>query len=258
MKEQETSIALTAETKLQSIPPKIGEYKWMPRNRNVRKGGGVAIIYHESLTNNIKPLDNLEKEDMEIQWAEIKSGKQKTFLGIYYGNQEKAPAEEVKSDFDAIKSQIYTLKQEGDVILVGDFNAKLKINIPTKNINQAQSRNGEILQSVLEETESVALNTKESICEWTRENRKKPDEKSIIDYAIVTRKTEAKITDTRVDIAGTHRLKGKEETDDHNTILLETNMALKTNHTSRKIWKKGKPQDQHDVIYIDDYNHVST
>ncbi len=242
MKEQETSIALIAETKLESEPPKIDEYKWMPRNRNVRKGGGVAIIYHESLTNNIKPLENIEKENMEIQWAEIKSGTQKTFIGIYYGNQEKAPAEEVQSDFDAIKSQINTLKQEGDVILVGDFNAKLKINIPSKNINQAQSRNGEMLQSVLEEAESIALNTKENICEWTRENRKKPDEKSIIDYVIVSRKTEAKIKDTKVDIAGTHRLKGKEETD-HNTILLETNMSLKTNHTLRKVWKKGKPQD---------------
>ncbi len=160
MKEQETSIALIAETKLEAEPPKIDEYKWMPRNRNVRKGGGVAIIYHESLTNNIKPLENIEKENMEIQWAEIKSGTQKTFIGIYYGNQEKAPTEEVQSDFDAIKSQINTLKQEGDVILVGDFNAKLKISIPSKNINQAQSRNGEMLQCVLEETESVALNTR--------------------------------------------------------------------------------------------------
>ena len=63
---------------------------------------------------------------------------------------------------------------------------------------------------IIEETESIALNTKENICEWTRENRKKPDEKSVIDYAIVSRKTEAKIKDTRVGIAGTHRLKGKE------------------------------------------------
>ena len=34
MREHETSIALIAETKLESIPPEIKEYKWMPRNRN--------------------------------------------------------------------------------------------------------------------------------------------------------------------------------------------------------------------------------
>ncbi len=55
---------------------------------------------------------------MEVQWAEVKSGNQKTFIGVYYGQQEKAPAEEVQSDFDALKSQINMLKQEGDVILV--------------------------------------------------------------------------------------------------------------------------------------------
>ncbi len=99
-----------------------------------------------------------------------------------------------------------------------------------------------MLQSLLEETESVALNTKENTCEWTRENRKKLDEKSIIDYAIVARKTEAKVKDIRVDAAGTHRLKGKEETD-HNTILLETDMEVKVKQTMKRVWKRGKPQD---------------
>ncbi len=83
---------------------------------------------------------------------------------------------------------------------------------------------------------------KEDICEWTRENRKKLDEKSIIDYAIVTQKTETKISNTRVDIVGTHRLIGKEHTD-HNTILLETNMEVRTKPATRKVWKKGKPED---------------
>ena len=179
---------------------------------------------------------------MEIQWAEIKSGKQKTYVGVYYGNQERTPADEVQSDFDAIKSQINTLKQEGGVILLGDFNAKLEINLPAKNIKQTQSRNGEMLQCLLEETDSIALNVKKETCEWTRENRKKPDEKSIIDYAIVSSKTEGKVKEIRVDVEGTHRLKGKEETD-HNTLLLETNMEVKTEQNIKRMWKKGKPQD---------------
>ena len=148
----------------------------------------------------------------------------------------------VQSEFDALKSQINTLKQGGDVILLGDFNAKLEVSIPTKSISQTQSRNGEMLQYLLEETDTVALNTKKEICEWTREHRKRPDEKSIIDYAVVTKKTEPKVKEIRVDVEGTHRLKGKEETD-HNSFILETNMEVRTKQSMKKTWKRGNPQD---------------
>ena len=68
---------------------------------------------------------------------------------------------------------INTLKQKGDVILAGDFNAQLKIDIPSKNIKQSHSRNGEMLEELLNDTNSVPINCKTDICEWTRENRKK-------------------------------------------------------------------------------------
>ncbi len=71
---------------------------------------------HESLNNNIKPVDKLEKEDMEVKWTDVKSGTQRTFIGVFYDQQEKAPADEVQSDFDALQSQINTLIQDGDVI----------------------------------------------------------------------------------------------------------------------------------------------
>ncbi len=179
---------------------------------------------------------------MEVQWAEVKSGNQKTFIGVFYGQQEKAPAEEVQSDFDALKSQINTLKQEGDVILVGDFNAKLNIHLPEKKITQKMSRNGEILQGLLNDTETVAVNMNKDVCQWTREHRKNQNEKSVIDYIITTNKSKEKIKLTRIDTEGTHRLKGKEETD-HNTILMETNFDVRTTPTHKKIWKKGSTQD---------------
>ncbi len=33
LQEQETSIALISETKLEADPPKLDNYKWIPRNR---------------------------------------------------------------------------------------------------------------------------------------------------------------------------------------------------------------------------------
>lgn len=241
LEEQNTTIALIAETKLDAIPPNIPNYKWIPRNRKDRQGGGVAILYSTDIKNNISEVENIENDNLEVQWAQIKSGNQKTFLGIYYGPQEKTNREDVQREYDALKSQINSLKQKGKVILAGDFNAKLNIKIPEKNINQKISRNGELLKELLEDTETIPINTDPTICEWTRENRKNPNEKSVIDYIIVTPETQANIVETRVDKAGTHRLKGKKETD-HNTILLELDNTIHPATQPRITWKKATRQ----------------
>ncbi len=92
LKEQETSIALISETKLDSKEaPYVDGYKWIPRNRKNKQGGGVAIIYNTKLDNRIKPVEVIENEDLETQWAELNNGKSKIFIGIFYGPQERAP-----------------------------------------------------------------------------------------------------------------------------------------------------------------------
>ncbi len=148
----------------------------------------------------------------------------------------------MQREYDTLKTQINILKQQGDVVLAGDFNAKLELNIPTKNIIQPESRNGTMLRELLEDTDSIAINIKEETCEWTRQNRKKPDERSVIDYIITTKKSAHKITHTRVDINGTHLLSGKEKSD-HNTILFEMKNNQQLKGQARKIWKKGNKED---------------
>ncbi len=143
------------------------------------------------------------------------------------------------------------MKQDGDVILCGDFNAKLELNIPEKNIHQSTSRNGEMLKELLEDTDSEAINTRKNVCEWTRENRKNPNEKSVIDYIITTKKNATTTNEVRVDTRGTHRLKGKEETD-HNTILLEANFYTSPQQEKVTIWKKGTDEDWRN------FNHGTT
>ncbi len=114
--------------------------------------------------------------------------------------------------------------------------------MPEKNIKQKISRNGEMLKELLEDTDSIAINMRKDVCQWTREHRRNASEKSVIDYVIVTQKSQQNIKATRIDVEGTHRLKGKEETD-HNTILMETDFEVKTKPTYKKVWKKGSPQD---------------
>ncbi len=244
--EHNSSIALIAETKLEGQShPFLENYKWIPHGRPNGKGGGVAILYSRDIENNIKPVDKLEESNIEVKWTKIKSGERSTYIGVYYGPQEKAPREEVQREYDTLKTHINRLKQSGDVILAGDFNAKLSIKIDAKGINQQQSRNGEMLAELLEDTDSEAINAKEQYCEWTRENRKNPNEKSIIDYIIVTKSTISKIKDLRVDTEGTHRLKGKEQSD-HNAILIESDTRVQ-NQTSRiKVWKRGTTTDWKD------------
>ncbi len=78
IKEHESSIVLITETKLESeTTPLIDGYQ---RTDN-----------QDNLANNIKPINNPETEDMETQWAEIKTGKKLTYIGVYYGPQERTP-----------------------------------------------------------------------------------------------------------------------------------------------------------------------
>ena len=82
------------------------------------------------------------------------------YIGVYYGLQERAQRDEVQREFDTLKTHINKLKQDGDVILAGDFNAKLELSIPQKNIHQQLSRNGEMLTELLEDTDSDTTSPK--------------------------------------------------------------------------------------------------
>ncbi len=71
--------------------------------------------------------------------------------------------------------------------------SKLLFSVDTAGRACRQSKIRDCRDTVDDRLSTTALlNTKENICEWTRENRKKPEEKSIIDYAIVSQKNRNK------------------------------------------------------------------
>ena len=154
---------------------------------------------------------------MEIIWVEVKAGKNKLYIGTYYGQQENTPIENIDREMNELRTQINRLKQEGGIILTGDFNAKINIDQP--NCKQATSRNGKYLEELIKETGIIPISTKATRGRWTRQHRTNPTEKSIIDYILVDENTNKQIEEIIVDEEGTHRIRGNNDSD-HNTILL--------------------------------------
>ncbi len=230
-KAEDAQVIAITETK--QIPPKLDGYmKWYSKERKGQQGGGVAITVRNDLAKNVNRISEFDNDDIEIVWIEVTiSNVNKLYIGTYYGKQEKAPTEEVENEMSELCSQIEFLKAKGQILLTGDFNAKLLIQ--KQNILQTESRNGRILKQVIDFTkiEPVSLRADNT---WTRVNRNKTDEKSVIDYVFTSQELAEKIKHIHIDEEGTHRIKGKKESD-HNTIITE--LTLDIEPQTKKITK---------------------
>ena len=223
MEEYECNIACITETKITSHTPNIPGYSWETNNRRNKQGGGVAIVISDTIKNKTNRIVDIEDQDQEIIWIEIKQGNNKTYIGTYYGPQENVPSEIVEREMSQIRTQIHKLKTQGRVILTGDFNAK--INITQENCNQQTSRNGKHLEKLITDTEMIPITLKTARGIWTRQNRQKPEEKSVIDYILTDTDTHKQVEETIVDEEGTHRIRGTNDSD-HNTILTTINIDI--------------------------------
>ncbi len=197
-------------------PPKLEGYEWFHKTRT-ENGGGVGLLIKQDLIKYVQLVENMEDTNQEIKWIQLKNGNRTIYVGIYYGKQENAKIEQIMNEFSQLRTQITKLKQTGSIILMGDFNAKIKVDI--RHATQPESRNGKYLQELIETTQTYPTNLQSKTGLWTRENRNNESEKSIIDYILTTADIANNVENIEVDEAGTHRLKGKKQSD-HNTITL--------------------------------------
>ena len=102
-------------------------------------------------------------------------------------------------------------------------------------MRQEQSKNGEYMQRMLEETNMIPKSTQADIGHWTRVKRKDTNERSVIDYVLVSEGVEQSIKHIEIDEIGACRLKGKEESD-HNTITIELNLEYKNKVITETIY----------------------
>ena len=93
-------------------------------------------------------MDN--NEIIESKWITLECRPKNIAIGVFYGPQENEKIEKVKDIYHTLETQINQKIKTNEIILGGDFNAKLEIN--NEKGKQTISRNGKIMQEVIDNT----------------------------------------------------------------------------------------------------------
>ena len=125
------------------------------------------------------PDETITDTHLEIIWIKTKAYPP-LYIGAYYGKQENCKLAEINEEYERLSNSICGKNTcDKEIILMGDFNAKLEIE--KECMKQNQSRNGKLLYQLLETTGMTTINTqREHIGTWTRVNTSNANEKSII------------------------------------------------------------------------------
>ena len=238
IREDQPHIIALTETKTKSPQP-IEGYKWISAYKPNR-AGGTAIAARKDIANNIQEEDSENTDKAEIIWTKMTTGTQNTYIGVYYGKQENEKRETIHEEFSSITTEILRKRDKGNIILIGDFNAKIEINQP--NILQKESPNGTALQTMINNTSLIPISIRPNEGIWTRVNRKKPEERSIIDYILVSPEIANLKHKIHIDEEGQRRPRGKNETD-HNTIVYKTEIPQRKQKTEKTIWNINEKTD---------------
>ena len=211
--EQEPHIFLLTETLLKSNTGlKIKGYTMYSRVRNSGTGGGVAILVRNDVLKHVAP--HISDRDTELIWVSIRRKQQPPiFIGSYYGKQEsRTSKDEIEREMILLQEEITEMKNEGEIFLAMDGNAKLGI------LGEPTSRNGKLLDQVINNMNLTLMNTNAK-CKGkiTRQNTNNTEEYSAIDFIVVSEQMEKWVDNMTIDEDGLLKVKGKKETD-HNTI----------------------------------------
>ena len=216
----------------------IPGYEWVHTPRTTTTGGGTGILIRNDIKNKTETITP-DTPNTESTWLKINT-KTPIFVGIVYGKQENNQIEETENQYQELITTINQLKKEGNIILMGDFNAK--ITVMKEDCQQQASRNGKLLENLLKLTNTTAINTtKKHTGTWTRENRNKADEKSVIDYIIMDKTTEKSITESETDNSNKYPIEGKNRTD-HNIISATIQINETVTSTKLTKWKQQPKQ----------------
>ena len=163
------------------------------------------------------------------------------FIGTYYGKQETTCHKAtIQEEMENLSEEILELRREGEVVLCMDANAKVGL------LGEEMSRNGRLINNVFQECEMKIINGTEK-CKGsiTRQNRKRPEENSAIDFIVSSYQASQWITEVKIDEAGDFRMRGINESD-HNTILIDVNITKlqKQKHDKRTIWNLKAPPEK--------------
>ena len=184
------------------------------RDQKDKKGGGIMVLYKDSKEIELKKIDCKNKDLLQLKGSIY--GEKTLILVVYFAVNDKERNKRIKEEIESIIDD-----EEEAVILTGDFNGHTGLQ-GTQRVDE----NGRVILEWMEKYKMILLNEDER-CEgvytWSRN-----DQRSVIDYALVSQKMYDRVTKIRID-------EDKELCDlsDHNMIEIE--VAIKAE--SKKQYK---------------------
>ena len=215
-------------------------YHWYGQSRN-KDGGGVGFFVSQRLVSLIEDMPDTCKS--ELKWINLRA-KRNISIGIYYGPQENVDKTLLEEEYQRITDDINQNQKNNNIILMGDFNAKLQFD--GENYHQSMSRNGRILLDMIKQTDMFVVNqSKYHEGTWTRINTRNQHQKSIIDYIMISENLSTTIIDSSTDTDGSFQIKGKNPSD-HQCMFMTLNLMARQNVIVKKKWRIGSPKQWQD------------
>ena len=121
-----------------------------------------------------------------------------------YGKQESERHLIVQNEYDTLNDEIQIIiKASHNMLLLGDFNAKITVKGYQNN-----SRNGQLLNHLVEDQGLMVVNdTSKCSGIWSRQHQHNSNQKSILDYVICNKSMMQNIVEMEVHDTGCHKLK---------------------------------------------------
>lgn len=239
--ELEPEILLLAETHLKNdVGVRLKGYTYFGRSRTEGSGGGVGIMVKNDIKSRVAP-HTIDK-DIEMIWISVRRHEERPmFVGVYYGKQESRVSKaDIEYEMDLLTEELIERQSEGEILLAMDGNGKIGL------LGEPVSRNGKLLLNTFEETDLNIMNKSEK-CSGTvtRQNTKKQNEKSAIDFVLCSEEIETMISKIEIDEEGLYKIKGCSDSD-HNTILININLKKVASRSDKKrvTWRLNAPEEK--------------
>jgi len=181
------------------IGDKVREYTWIGKKRegqNIKErgSGGVGFLVKEYMCDIIEVMKDTTFD--ESIWLRVpgERGTKDFFVGnIYMPPESKSTVNRIQQIFGEIATDVQKYKRLGEVMLVGDFNARVgKANQPNDIIGQygeeKRNTNGVEMLKFLGNNELRTLNDRvqKPEAQWTWTRKCKDERKrSVLDYVVV-------------------------------------------------------------------------
>ena len=145
---------------------------------------GTSIYWRTATQVSITPIAH-SSEDPDLVWVKAKQrGGGLIFIGCYYAPQHNSS--EASTTYERVAEMIKAFKERGEVILMGDFNART--GLTHRNQDPVRNLNGPRLLQLERDLDMTILDLPSNIPPWTRiEESSTGISRSVLDYILVSR-----------------------------------------------------------------------